>query len=492
MNKYFLVVFFLTLTQLSFSQETFFKVYETPTSDEIYDAIEASDEGILLVGRRFENYNDRGCKGLVMKIDKHGEFIKEITQSPAFVVQYAPIDNAKNANDEFLVFGNMKNYEPDYISHISMLKIDLDLNVLELKTTHESMMQEIVPWKHNFVNDSTLLLVSTRYFSRAQGMAIDKIKLPEFESVANYMYGAQGLTLGMDIIYLPSTNGIHAVYFGSEIDGSLINITQFDMNLNPLVTKKAPHEMYSTPCITTIDDSSYYLTGSAYTPHGTGSVRASATYRIDQNADAHNGAVFYNHPDTILYCGFGTNTVLQNDTLYVVGLYNLIISPTPWQTEPTWIELTRLDKDLNILDHKFYGGDAVYRPYSIITTADDGVVVSGRVYDYNAPGQPKNDAFVLKLNSKGLLTSVPKKDDFSVSESVVYPNPASDVVEIRYSEKYKNARLMLMDISGRLVMERKLLSHQEKVDIRHLNPGTYLYLISNASGLNEAGKLVVN
>jgi len=49
----------------------------------------------------------------------------------------------------------------------------------------------------------------------------------------------------------------------------------------------------------------------------------------------------------------------------------------------------------------------------------------------------------------------------------------------------------LMDITGKVAMERILNRNRPKMDISALPAGTYLYRISNQKGLEETGKFVV-
>jgi hypothetical protein len=49
----------------------------------------------------------------------------------------------------------------------------------------------------------------------------------------------------------------------------------------------------------------------------------------------------------------------------------------------------------------------------------------------------------------------------------------------------------LMDITGKVAMERILNRNRPKMDISALPDGTYLYRIFNPKGLEETGKLAV-
>ena len=210
---------------------------------------------------------------------------------------------------------------------------------------------------------------------------------------------------------------------------------------------------------------------------------------MDKHANGINGTQFYNNPDTILYAGFNENTAIVNGSIFLTGIYNIDPWGVPWQSTPTWIQITRLDMDLNILSDYFYGGDAAYYPYCILPTRDNGALITGIIWDFKEPKQL--DIFAMKVNSDGIIVNVPENASMQTTEAILYPNPAREQITVDFSRLYTSATLQLMDISGKTVFRTQLTSNRQTIDISALPAGTYLYRIFNPKGLEETGKLVV-
>jgi len=102
----------------------------------------------------------------------------------------------------------------------------------------------------------------------------------------------------------------------------------------------------------------------------------------------------------------------------------------------------------------------------------------------------QHDIFALKLNSDGLIVDVPENAPWQATEAIVFPNPAKDFVNIEYSQVYQTASFQLMDIGGKMVLEKQLKSNYQSINISLLPAGTYVYRIFNMDGLDERGKVV--
>lgn len=76
-------------------------------------------------------------------------------------------------------------------------------------------------------------------------------------------------------------------------------------------------------------------------------------------------------------------------------------------------------------------------------------------------------------------------------ESIVYPNPATNFVQVALSMKYSKATLQIMDISGKMIFEQILNTNSQRVDISKIPSGTYVYRIFNYEGMDERGKIIV-
>ena len=492
--KYYFVLMMLTFSGHLFSQNTFFKVYTTHLEERSHEVAQTNDGNYIIVGRRSSGYYEHDIKGLIMLIDENGQLIKEFTIENDNVSGFATIDKKPGQDDAYIVTGFQDSiFTGNRISSVIIYELDDNIEILSRNTVFSLNNILVNPWKTTIKNDSTILLLSNYRddsftYPPVQSI-ITEIRLPA-DSIRSYVSNIEFPCFPQDILYIPKNNETHVLYLGYHLYDKLsIKILKLDEMLNGITTMETPAFMVTTACATSLTDSTYLATATAFPSSGplTNDI---AVYRLDEDGNGINGIEYSNNPDTILYGGFGTNTVIINDTIFVVGIHNLIPSSVPWQSTPTWLQITRLDMDLNILSHYFYGGDAAYYSMSINSTDDGGAFITGYIYDYNS-GEMQHDIFVLKLNSDGQIVDVPENASWQATEAIIFPNPASDIINIDFSQLYQSASFQLIDIGGKMVLEKQLTANRQSVNISAIPAGTYVFRIFNKNGLDKRGKLVV-
>lgn len=91
------------------------------------------------------------------------------------------------------------------------------------------------------------------------------------------------------------------------------------------------------------------------------------------------------------------------------------------------------------------------------------------------------------------FTGTLKNTDFDTSDFVLYPNPASDFVQINLqndSEKIKN--IVLYDIVGKVIISvSDVNSPEAKISTSQLNKGLYLIEITSDTNLKQVKKLII-
>jgi hypothetical protein len=76
-------------------------------------------------------------------------------------------------------------------------------------------------------------------------------------------------------------------------------------------------------------------------------------------------------------------------------------------------------------------------------------------------------------------------------EIVVFPNPASDHLIIRTDkEQHKNLHYQLYDLSGKIILQNKILETETKIPVNHLKPAVYLLRIIEGNRQMRAFKVV--
>ena len=87
---------------------------------------------------------------------------------------------------------------------------------------------------------------------------------------------------------------------------------------------------------------------------------------------------------------------------------------------------------------------------------------------------------LVKVLVKGLEMSTKSLTDFGVQ---IYPNPTSGLVSIDGIPVTKNSTITLYSIDGKLILEKKNVSGNQKLDLSGQNPGSYLLIVNGHSTL---------
>ena len=494
---YFIIIIFLFKTIMVFSQNTFFKAYPTEYQEYAYEVIQANDNSYIIVGKRGTTPTYTEVNALAMRIDVDGELLNEVVLEDENRTYFFIIDKAPNCQDQFLLIGSKDSITKEGMnSSLNICIADIDLNILSINNFHTLTNHRIGPWKHAMVDDSTMCLLIQDYDldispSVAQ-FIVSEIKLPG-DSIRSFSSGPPNHNhIPQDILFLPQKNEFRVFYFGGLFEKDIfVKILHLDRNLNYDTVMYAPPHTITSVCATAFTDTSNLITATASNPELYVESHVIQIYELDESSDTIKGTYFYNHPDTNLYAGLGTNTAISNSTIFTTGIYNTIPLQYPWQSSPTWLQITLLDFDFTIKSQYFYGGDALYYPFCIISTDDGGVLVTGITWDYNIPNNQQHDIFALKLNSDGQIVNIPKDATWEAGEAIVYPNPAGDVVNVDFSMLYSTATFSLTNISGKTAFVKQLTTNRQSVDISSVPAGTYVFRIFNKKGLDERGKLVV-
>jgi hypothetical protein len=76
-------------------------------------------------------------------------------------------------------------------------------------------------------------------------------------------------------------------------------------------------------------------------------------------------------------------------------------------------------------------------------------------------------------------------------EIVVFPNPASDHIIIRTDkEQHENLHYQLYDLSGRIILQNKILETETTIPVNHLRSAVYLLRIIEGNRQVRAFKVV--
>lgn len=83
------------------------------------------------------------------------------------------------------------------------------------------------------------------------------------------------------------------------------------------------------------------------------------------------------------------------------------------------------------------------------------------------------------------------KDSYSNVQINIFPNPASNYVNIRSEQLIQN--ILISDITGKILIQKEASTYSERIDISGLAKGNYFLIVKNRDNQNlNTHKLVVN
>jgi len=88
--------------------------------------------------------------------------------------------------------------------------------------------------------------------------------------------------------------------------------------------------------------------------------------------------------------------------------------------------------------------------------------------------------------SNNVVTSI--REEEMVSETLVFPNPARDYIQLKSNESL--SRVIVSNLIGQIVLEKKLKAENERIDISMLREGTYLLTLITSGGESRKMKLI--
>ena len=155
---------------------------------------------------------------------------------------------------------------------------------------------------------------------------------------------------------------------------------------------------------------------------------------------------------------------------------------------PNIIMICKLDLNLNIIWQKFYTGNEFYTTLSIISTNDGGCLILGEILFIT---NNEVDLYLMKVDSEGNLTHINGESiENLLKELILYPNPATDFINIRLGAHLHDVVIEIYDISGKQLLLQNLENTETQINISDFKSGTYIYKCYNNERIIENGKFV--
>jgi hypothetical protein len=150
--------------------------------------------------------------------------------------------------------------------------------------------------------------------------------------------------------------------------------------------------------------------------------------------------------------------------------------------------ISKFNSNLDTKWQYYFGYDAFYAPTRIIATNDGGCFVSGNRYDSQTQYQ-EFDVFYLKLDSTGIFVST-NDPKIAVNSAILFPNPGIDKITLESGPQVIGATFMLFTMQGMKVMEQRINSSRQTMDIFNHQSGTYIWEIVKNEKTVDSGKWI--
>jgi hypothetical protein len=135
--------------------------------------------------------------------------------------------------------------------------------------------------------------------------------------------------------------------------------------------------------------------------------------------------------------------------------------------------LSKLDTNLNIIWQKKYADGTGDVLGSIFSTSDGGCLLSGWRYFTTGSGTFQSNAYLIKVNANGDITSettIP----LSTPTLKVFPNPAQAEIQVALPAEIETFDYRIYDFQGKLVQQENNVSSVQSINIQALATGSYV------------------
>jgi hypothetical protein len=496
MKTYLIIMMALMPFAVSIGQESFELIIKTSGTEIPFDIIQLENHNYVIVGSQQKITGYSMATGVVWMANEFGTLIDSIVISKPDT--NVALSNIHQYGEDLLISGFLA-YDESGIDETPLYYWLLDRNL-------NLLYEQMIPLDSNHFLASFLEFRLDGDQLHIAGCARHKETAKYGFDLFIYKYDLQSHFLDSNFLvmpgnqrssgYLKTLNSDYHIIFswgawGYPVGYSSGYYALFDSNLNWLVTDSLPGDIHWDNFAMNLTDSTYLLSGREYV--------LIAPPSVDEFRSVLYEMAFPNEPIRSFDYHMGTDTTSHPaaeqsfDTtytgeIYFAGTANIDAAVFPYQETPSWIFLSKLDRNLNPIWTKLYGGDMFYYLYTMKATHDDGAVMACRTYNHLTQGR-ETDILILKVNQDGLIVGTDEElPKISVQDAIVYPNPGNEYLNIQSGPQINGALFELFDMNGNLVLTTTLDERLETLSTTWLSTGTYPYRITFDNKIVGSGK----
>ncbi len=491
--KYLIYIMFYFLPLSIFCQNSFELTIKTDVDDVAKDIFQLDDGSYICVGSSTDNVNDRS-RGIIYKISQEGNIIHRVEIiKPDTLVYFDVLDTI---NGHFVACGRATEIiQNEHFSSIYLLYFNSDLEVVSEKIVNLPP-EYTMAYNRMMKTDCNKIFITgmarhTDFQAYMFDVFIYELNATGDSINANFTL-REGIQFNEGYLRLPGNEGHYIFSFGSW-GYTCGTIVIYDEDLNLMGTDTLPSNIWWDNFAMNLPSGDYLVSGRQYfdTSPGVagGEELRSVLYNMQRpniplkSYDYHMGTDSLSFPAALR--SFDTTNMGE---IYFSGTANVDPRTYPWQQDPSWIFLSKLDNNMGHLWTKFYGGDMFYHIYTVKATQDGGAIMACRTYDYLTQYW-EHDIIILKVDEDGLITDINEElPPFAAHDAIIYPNPGSSYLKIQSGPQIDGAVFELYDMTGKEVAREILNNRIVEINTVSLPGGTYTYRIGLNNQLVGSGK----
>lgn len=473
----------------SVSQNAFELLIKTEENESLSDLTELSNGDIIMVGGIGKSAIFGASESSqIIKINSVGEIKKKINVNyPDSAVRLYSV--LKTDDENIIVLGTTADLHLGYSNTILYQKYDNELNLIaekRLKTPKESIYTSIMITKKTSKNSLIVAGYTTQnpYTERDYDMFFYEIS-QNGDSINSSFYISEerNFNIATDIIEKQDSSGYYSIvmfypFFDYSAPGQILNM---DNNFNVLTFNNLPDRLYSNGNIAWINDSSLLICNIIEIENKIGTRIIDTMTNI---ISTHN----YGNESIVSIPGIFKSIYHKknDDYIYFCGTSNFDITNF-YSQRKSHIIFIKTDKHLNPVWEMFYKGDAYYRTNAFTRTIDKGFIFLASRYDYTSQNN-ENDIFILKVDEFGNMPVNIEKNTIEQVELIIYPNPGSDILQIRTAVQQQGGEFNMYDLSGKQIIQERINSSITQINTSNLKTGIYIFKYINKGKIIESGK----
>ena len=485
--KYLLLAIVLQIYLLGYSQTSFQKRIISTQTVQTFNAVELPNEDILLVMIK-QNINSIYYP-YYMILDKEGVVKTEIYDT-AFNIMPMPKDIIMNDTD--MVFIGLQN------DSIIFTRRDFSLNQLSRTCIYFSDSIWGTSFYNYIIKDSLVIISgeATKYKYDVVGGKYTFPFIMKFDRDFNLINKNMGLSFTPDNfsgsfnnVVLDNNGKLTGCVFSASI-GKMGRVTFNDtLGVDNILSLKYPIGNHASINYSPVLEQYYIFSRVNSNKNFKDVILGIYNYQFDTITHLNfGGATPAPFNDTNNITTYSSNSIaIKYKSIYIGGTYNK--NPfSGFVGYDSWYMIARIGSDNEYVWKKRFGGDGSYNLINICSSKDGGCIANGIYFDHSNP--PQSNIFLIKIDSNGISTWLKNINLPKVAVNI-YPNPAT--TEINISLKQANeqiARLSIIDIQGKVVLQKQVDDKQTKLDVSALAKGVYIVEGYTSKGKGFNGKFV--